>query len=375
MSSGPKGTMRKLALTTSDRKRAKRGDYTPIYRKEARKIIPPRFHFILYHGVALILALFVTAGVLRMIVEAHPSAQPATTVANTNDSGAGSLRQAIADANPGDTIDFNLPSGSTITLNGNELSIDKNLTIKGPGADQLAVSGNGASRVFYIGSASASVDVAISGLTIKDGSSYYGGGIFNYDGSTVNLSNNTVSGNTADHGGGILNGRYSKASLANSTVSGNMDFYRGGGILNLFGTVSLTNSTVSGNVANYGGGGIYNSGGNAKLGNTIVADNTAGDAYGTFSSQGHNLIGNSSGSSGFGASDLLDQDPMLVPPQNNDGPTRTHALQPGSPAIDAGDDALVAGLAYDQRGDGHPRIQGKAVDIGAFESGEAIESR
>jgi len=75
------------------------------------------------------------------------------TVTNTNDNGAGSLRQALVDANNGDTIDFD-PSlnGQTITLTTGELLINKNFTINGPGANLLTVNGNASSRVFHVGS-------------------------------------------------------------------------------------------------------------------------------------------------------------------------------------------------------------------------------
>src|SRR5262249_38682295 len=73
------------------------------------------------------------------------------TVTNNADSGAGSLRAQIAAANPGDTIDF-APYVHSITLTGGQLVIAKDLTIDGPGANRLTVSGNNASRVFDIGS-------------------------------------------------------------------------------------------------------------------------------------------------------------------------------------------------------------------------------
>ncbi len=108
------------------------------------------------------------------------------TVTNTNDSSAGSLRQAIADAAPGDTINFSL-SGCpcTITLTSGELVINKDLTIQGPGASQLTISGNNASRVFFInpgaagattGPPATSLVVAISNLTLANGKAKGGKG-------------------------------------------------------------------------------------------------------------------------------------------------------------------------------------------------------
>src|SRR6266496_3534151 len=100
------------------------------------------------------------------------------TVINTSDSGAGSLRQAISDSSSGDTINFDSSlNGQTITLTSDELFINKNLTITGPGANLLAINGNTANRVFDIGSG---ITVTISGLTITNGNAgYEGGGIYN----------------------------------------------------------------------------------------------------------------------------------------------------------------------------------------------------
>ncbi len=126
------------------------------------------------------------------------------------------------------------------------------------------------------------------------------------------------------------------------------------------------------------GGGLYNADGTVTLGNTIVAENTAvggggPDALGTIVSQGHNLIGETDGSSGWVGSDLTGTsayplNPLLAPLGNYGGPTQTMALLPGSPAIDAGNNGLVpAGVTTDQRG--LPRVVNGFVDIGAFESG------
>ena len=113
-----------------------------------------------------------------------------------------------------------------------------------------------------------------------------------------------------------------------------------------------------------------------NLGNTIVAANTAAtsgpDALGTFASLGNNLIGETDGSSGWVGSDLTGTvaqplNPLLAPLGNYGGPTQTMALLPGSPAIDAGNNALIpAGVTTDQRG--LARIVDGIVDIGAFES-------
>ncbi|MBV9676860.1 MAG: hypothetical protein JO185_11035, partial [Acidobacteriaceae bacterium] len=181
----------------------------------------------------LVTGTLVLAGVL-------PAWAATLTVTNTDDSGAGSLRDTIATASPGDTIQFSVPNPSAITLTSGKLLITKDLTINGPGAARLALDGNRADRVFEI---SRGVTVTLSGLTIQNGT---GGGIFNFG--TLTLTDSTVSGNS---GGGIVN-YGGTATLTNSTVSNNS----GGGISNE-GTLTLTDSTVSGN----SGGGLnsYNS--------------------------------------------------------------------------------------------------------------------
>jgi hypothetical protein len=100
-------------------------------------------------------------------------------------------------------------------------------------------------------------------------------------------------------------------------------------------------------------------------GNSIIAGYTRGDLSGVLTSQGHNLIGDSSGGSGYDKSDCLDVDPRLDRLKNNGGTTVTHALLPGSPAINAGDN--TGARQWDQRGPGFQRIVNGTIDIGAFE--------
>jgi hypothetical protein len=215
------------------------------------------------------------------------SAEPATiNVLNTNDSGAGSLRQALADANDGDTIDFSVTTPATITLTSGELLVNKSVTISGPGADQLSVNGNASSRVFHISSGKT---VSISRLAITNGYAVDGGGIYS-DHATLTVNDSTVSGNSATNGGGIVNdGFLGSATLTinNSTVSGNLASAFGGGIHNegFSGNATLTinNSTVSGNSNHFFGGGIYNdglSGGNATL--TINSSTVSGNSNNSF---------------------------------------------------------------------------------------------
>ena len=210
----------------------------------------------------------------------------------------------------------------------------------------------------------------------------YGGGIYN----TGNLSiiGSTVSNSSATYGGGIFN--QGTFNLNNSTVSGNSSYIEGNGISNK-GTLTLTNSTITNNDIeqyyssdglSYGGKGssVFNdSHGSVIVGNTIIAGNFGlkGDVSGNFTDTGNNLIGNSTGSTGFTTSTLVGTsanpiNPKLTPLQNNGGATLTHALLADSPAINAGKNALIpAGITTDQRGAGFDRISQGTVDIGALE--------
>src|SRR5438046_5758255 len=127
-----------------------------------------------------------------------PTGQAATiTVNNKNDSGPGSLRQALADAHNEDTINFDSSlNGQTITLTSGELVVNKIVSINGPGPNNLAVDANHESRVFHV---SDGASAGISGLSIINGSAsgLYGGGIYN-DHSTLSVINCTLSGNYAD---------------------------------------------------------------------------------------------------------------------------------------------------------------------------------
>jgi CSLREA domain-containing protein len=231
-----------------------------------------------------------------------------------------------------------------------------------------------------------------------------GAGIANHG--TMIIRSSTISGNTTGTagatggdsggiGGGIFNGAVLR--LVNSTVSGNNTSgfnAPGGGIHNNGSTLSVINSTITGNAAiNNTGNGIHQgffAGTPTIIQNSIVAQNVGGpDTSGNFDSQGHNLIGNADGSTGFIASDLKGTtatplDALLGPLADNGGPTQTHALLAGSPALDAGDNALAVDtdsspLVSDQRGAG--RISDSAdagttatVDIGAYEFHQTLDA-
>jgi len=186
------------------------------------------------------------------------------TVTNNLDSGPGSLRADIAAANPGDTINF-APSlnGQTIKLTSGELVVNKSLTIQGPGAGQLAISGGGqwGSRVFEV-YGNTHPNVLLSGLTITQGYAGIGGGIYNTPGSTLTISGCTLSDNHAGVGGGVYN--YGAAlQIVNSTLSGNKAFDDSGGgnggavYSNTGSNVSMTGCTLSNNSAEYEGGAVW----------------------------------------------------------------------------------------------------------------------
>jgi hypothetical protein len=251
-------------------------------------------------------------------------------LANTTSSSTDvTLRYAItqADAHPGSTIDFNVTG--TIALSSALPDLNADVTITGPGASALTIEGGGPSSNCSILTVNSGVTASLSGLTLSDGNS-------------------------------------------DAIIS---DMGGGGGIFNN-GTLTVTDSTISGNSAADDGGGIDNVG-TLTVGNTIIAGNTAPngpDIDGAVSTdERNNLIGENNGSTGFGSSDLTGTvaDPLdadLGPLADNGGPTETFALSPGSPAINAGNNALIpSGQIYDQRGPGYARIVDGTVDIGAFE--------
>jgi uncharacterized protein (TIGR03437 family) len=201
-----------------------------------------------------------------------------------------------------------------------------------------------------------------------------GGGIDNFSGS-LTVTNSTISGNSADYGGGIYNDS-GTVTVTNGTIAGNAAVWAGGGIDNVSGTLTLIHTTVSGNSALGNGGGISSSGA-LKLKNTILAGNgPTGNCYAFPAvSSGHNLSDDNSCALN-GPGDLNDTPAGLDPEglNYNGGPTRTIALLPTSPAVDAVpviptnyctemDGATP--VTVDQRGSVRP--QGPACDIGAVE--------
>jgi predicted outer membrane repeat protein len=216
----------------------------------------------------------------------------------------------------------------------------------------------------YGGGIYTAVTLSVSSSTFSKNSAAYGGGIFSYGDLTVSSStfSNNSAGPTYGGGGAIANA--GALSVSSSTFSNN-SAGEGGGILNEIGTLSVSSSTFSNNRSSKSGGGISTrSRATLSLEDTIVAGNSAPsspDIFGTFTDQGHNLLGTAlQGSAGPG--DVFSDQPLLAPLADYGGPTQTLALLPGSPALDAGD---PSDTSVDQRG---VAVQNGRRDIGAFES-------
>jgi hypothetical protein len=209
-----------------------------------------------------------------------------------SDNNACSLPEAIANANNDaavyddcaagtgtDRILFDAGlNGATIALS-DTLVITDNLSIEGPGAPNLTISGNDTVGVMYVNSLGimGSLDVTIDGLHIADGLKNVGGGagILNTERLTVSnslLSNNRASNATGD-GGGILNTR--DLTVISSTISANESGRNGGGIGNIGGTLAISNSTIMSNTASQDGGGMYALGGTWSVVSTTIMTNVA----------------------------------------------------------------------------------------------------
>jgi type VI secretion system secreted protein VgrG len=336
----------------------------------------------------------------------------APVVTNTNDSGPDSLRQALVNAENGDTITFEIPTSDpgynagiwTIGLTTSELVIDKDVTIAGLGANVLTVQKAPFGEPFRIFNVSPGHSVTIKGLTISNGEATgslpdcAGGGIYN-DHSNLEVDSCTLSGNTSSSdsfgGGGIYNdgsgsvNSNGNASLTvvNSTLSGNSAYNGYGGAISNNGvggnaSVTVIDSTLSGNsvpASQFGGSAIDNDGDNAPvtvisstlsgnsgaativnfgtltIGNTILDADVSGptiDFGSDVTSLGYNLSSDISGGLLNETGDQVNTDPMLGPLKNNGGPTMTHAPLSNSSAIDRGKD--IGGTQQDQRGSVRP---------------------
>jgi hypothetical protein len=332
-----------------------------------------------------------------------------------------SLREAVftAELNFGtDTITFAPNVFGTLALGGTEIVIqNQNVNIVGyTKANILTISGADTNRIFRLNNA----NVALSGMTLANGNSLsnvasgFGGAVYVEGGSLmldrVIVQNNSSVTNT----GGIFLFNGANHRILNSTFSSNQTGGSCGGFNVVGGTMFIANATISHNTANSGGGGfcisantvVRNStvtgnsvsslngagggirpfgGGNLNLGNTIVAGNSAATQPelspidgATITSAGNNHIGDSNGDSivagvVYQASDIRDISPLLGGLADNGGAVPTHALLPGSPAINTGDNAKAvdpfdnSALLFDARGANFSRISSGTVDKGAFE--------
>ena len=273
-----------------------------------------------------------------------------------------SLREAITFANANsdasaitfDATVFN--SAKTISVGSSLPSLSANVTITGPTA---GVTVDGVNQSLIIFNVSSGISVGFDGLTISNGSV----GIFNRGTATINdctLSDNAY---------GLYN--FSTAQVTNSTATGNGN---NTGIYNQSGTTNITNYTATGNgygIANFSTtnlnngtlsgnslAGIFNNTGSTlNVNNSLIVGNPTA-IQGTISSGTYNITTGTAAEAGLDPNGL----------QDNGGPTRTIALLPGSPAINAGDPAFDGSGKTDQRGTGFARVQKGRLDIGAYES-------
>ncbi|WP_158520907.1 choice-of-anchor Q domain-containing protein [Fuerstiella marisgermanici] len=278
---------------------------------------------------------------------------------------------------------------NTTTNSGGGISNRGYLTIE----DSL-ISGNTAVSRFYTnggGLVNAQGTVIVRSSTFTENAADSGGAILTSgSGSSLDIDDSLLSGNEALTGSGGAIRNSSATTVTNSTISDNRAGTLGGGVYNLNGGLTATNTTITGNRAGTGGGGIQSYAVTAvTLNNTIVAGNSlnsgaSNDIEATTPATGfNNLIGDAATSGGFmdgvngnivgnGGTGTIDITTVLDSNlAANGGPTLTHALIDGSPAIDGGDNTLAAGLDFDQRGAGFNRIIEGTVDIGAFEAEEA----
>ncbi len=213
-------------------------------------------------------------------------------VTNLNDSGAGSLRQALLDANGAagpDVITFQAGLTGTIVLTTGDIGINDSVDIQGPGAAVLTVSGNNASRIFYLyNSQNTPIDVTISGLTLTAGADDDGGAIHVF-GEVLELDEMVITENVAQYqGGGVYfsanyveaSGQFGQLTITDSEISGNHAEDGGGVYVNYSGDpLLISNTTVSGNYAEDNGGGLalYSTTSTVTITDSRIVDN---DAYG-----------------------------------------------------------------------------------------------
>jgi predicted outer membrane repeat protein len=383
-----------------------------------------------YGGISMTFRLFSTAIVMMLLASSFVNAEVFDCTGGDVDC----LNNAILTANAnGEDDTINLEAGAYTLLEAPLPSITSDITINGAGADSTAIIRDDAAPLFLIFVITDTGIAKIDGLTIRGGGGgglLEGGAINNRDGGVVTVTNSVITDNDAGDFGGAIDNR-GTMTIINSTISNNTSFGAGGIANRPQGTLVMVDSTVSGNssrsagggiaaqgttvllnttISNNNGGGIYVQGttmllnttvsnndategggifvtsccrpkqfGAVELKNSVVANNTGDDCF--ISIEGAEITSldfnlDSDGSCNLiQPNDLPNTDPVLGPLADNGGPTDTHALLVGSPAIDAGEvvctDPSGAPLTTDQRGEPRP-VDGNsdgntACDIGAFE--------
>jgi len=337
-----------------------------------------------------------------------PSIAAAATllVTNCSDAGSGSLREMLAGAQSGDTVDLRSLACDRVPPVGGVLSAAVNdLVLQGPGAEKLTIPGishtgvgtlrvdslriaNGTRGIVSNGSVSLDTSIVTgcsgegirsnAGLVMRNSTVSNNG----YTGVSVSAGNtqitgSTISGNSGGYCGALTTYGVGTVRIENTTISGNSGTWAA---CISASSVTIANSTVafSSSIPNIMTGntsvGLTTNSPELKLESTIFANNSPADLNVSASTviSGHNnlmmlgAIASETGAKVALPADTLAADPLLDPLANNGGPTMTHALRAGSPAIDAGNNN--AALANDQRGSPFLRIAGPKADIGAFES-------
>ena len=351
----------------------------------------------------------------------NQTAEAATnTITNTKDNGsAGSLRYVLLNAASGDVINFAPAlSGQIISPFHGGITLTANIVIDASAlTNAIQINNYQLNSLFTVssgvtvlmnsliiaggissgpgGSICNQGNLTLINCTLSNNLSYAnGGGIYNDQNANLTMTNCTVAGNMANggfggfngSGGGIYNYYYGTATVSDSTISGNSavngSFASGGGGIYNQGALTVNNSTLAANSSSEGGG-IWNTFGTAAVTNCTFSGNSASDGGGIFNqallSLANSIVaGNINGDGddldninllNFSGNNLTSGDPMLAALGNYGGPTQTMPPLPGSPAIDAGSDAVAAGFATDQRG--YPRFAGTHVDLGAVELQQA----
>jgi CSLREA domain-containing protein len=357
-----------------------------------------RFNELLGNGFKLGARGFLaTALAVTALGLAAAPASAATVVVNTTTdqslgscSSSCSLRDAVATANPGDTIQ--VPAGHYVLTLGN-IAITQSLTLAGSGARTTLIDGNHTNNGFEGGlfNMSGAINVELFDLSLINGVANFGGAIEADGLSALTIRRCTVDNNRANNGAGGVDFATGTLVVEESTFSNNTATAIAGGLFADTATGSIVNSTFSGNTASSGAAMALDESTLSLINNTITANHVSAASGGVLRAifpqlltLSNNVIAGNVGADCLvvrgsivtdhnlasdntcrltGTGDLPGVAPLLGPLANNGGSTDTHALLSGSPALDAGNNATCP--ATDQRGTTRP--QGPACDIGAFE--------